>query len=397
MGCNQSQFLDKKVIIVGGGYAGTEAAKALDDKFQVTLIEPQDAQHHKMATLRAVVVPGWENRVRIPLDRLLARGRIVRDEVTRVEMNTVFMKSGQVLEADYIVLAHGQGAVLFPGNAMPGVLDSASFKSAAIEKQKVIARSKSILIVGGGPVGVELSGEIKSQYPEKTVTLVHSRPTLLNNSHPPVNPVATDRLAALLREKGVDLRLEVRTTDPFQVSNGDCFIEQQQTVHLSDGSSIEANLVVVATGTPKRDGNVLDVVDESNHVKVDSYLRVEGFQNVFCVGDANNHPETKLAYTACEQAKHVAKSIIFLAQGAAEKNNNKNKKKAIAEYKGMDSSGNSYGAMLVPFGPSAGVSAINTTILGNFMTSKIKGKGLFAGANFKKANASLPAVIAAAD
>ena len=73
--------------------------------------------------LRAAVVPGWEETTRIPLDKLLKRGKIVRGEVKSVTSGSVTLADGTTLTADYIVLAHGAPVV---GNFPAGKLLSLS-------------------------------------------------------------------------------------------------------------------------------------------------------------------------------------------------------------------------------------------------------------------------------
>lgn len=102
------------VVIVGAGVAGVNAAKALDSKVRVTLIEPNDSHNHKIAALRAVVVPGWEKRIRVPLDGLLKNGKIVYSEVLSVETGRVTLADHSVIACDYVILAHGRGKLAFP-------------------------------------------------------------------------------------------------------------------------------------------------------------------------------------------------------------------------------------------------------------------------------------------
>jgi NADH dehydrogenase FAD-containing subunit len=105
---------DIHVVVVGSGYGGSAAAKALDGKCRVTLMEPADAFNHKIAALRGAVVPGWEKRTRIPIDKLLKNGKIIHSEVKHVETGRVTLQDETVLECDYIILAHGAGRANFP-------------------------------------------------------------------------------------------------------------------------------------------------------------------------------------------------------------------------------------------------------------------------------------------
>ncbi|MGI8827903.1 MAG: NAD-binding protein [Chloroflexota bacterium] len=72
------------VLVVGGGYAGVTAAKALDDVADVTLVEPKDAFVHNVAALRALVAPQWLPKIFLPYDHLLENGHVVRDQVVRL-------------------------------------------------------------------------------------------------------------------------------------------------------------------------------------------------------------------------------------------------------------------------------------------------------------------------
>jgi NADH dehydrogenase FAD-containing subunit len=99
---------------VGGGYVGSLAAKELDAHFEVTLIEPRDAMLHKLATLRAAVVPGWESRVSVPLEKLMKTGNVLRASVKSAEPGAVVLDDGSRLEADFVVLCHGGTKVYFP-------------------------------------------------------------------------------------------------------------------------------------------------------------------------------------------------------------------------------------------------------------------------------------------
>src|SRR4051794_38099798 len=95
------------VAVIGGGYAGVNVARALDDVADVVLVEPRDAFVHNIAALRAAVDPDFAPTIFLPYDRLLTRGRVVRDRAVEVEPGRVRLASGEELRPDYIVLATG--------------------------------------------------------------------------------------------------------------------------------------------------------------------------------------------------------------------------------------------------------------------------------------------------
>src|SRR5258708_26210269 len=95
------------VVVLGGGYGGINAAKALDDVADVTLVDPTEAFVHNVAAWRALVEPEWLDRIFLPYEHLLANGRFVRDRAVEVDGRRVKLGSGDWLEPDYLVLATG--------------------------------------------------------------------------------------------------------------------------------------------------------------------------------------------------------------------------------------------------------------------------------------------------
>jgi apoptosis-inducing factor 2 len=95
------------VVVIGGGYGGVNLAKALDEDADVVLVEPKDAFVHNIAALRALVDPAWLPGIYLPYDRVLARGRVVRDRAYAVDAGRVVLASGTELTADFVVLATG--------------------------------------------------------------------------------------------------------------------------------------------------------------------------------------------------------------------------------------------------------------------------------------------------
>ena len=97
------------MVVVGGGYGGYAVAKALDETSHVVLVETKDAFMHNIAALRALVDPTWLPKIYLPYGGLLSNGRVVRDRAVVVDPHRVVTASGEVLSADYIVLATGSG------------------------------------------------------------------------------------------------------------------------------------------------------------------------------------------------------------------------------------------------------------------------------------------------
>ena len=91
--------MQQRVVVVGGGYGGVAVAKELDAVADVVLVEPKDAFVHATAALRAAVDPQWQDKVFLPYDHLLARGRVVHDRARLVSPGLVHLSATQTLEA----------------------------------------------------------------------------------------------------------------------------------------------------------------------------------------------------------------------------------------------------------------------------------------------------------
>lgn len=98
-------------------------------------------------------------------------------------------------------------------------------------------RSSNIVVIGGGAVGVQMATDIKELYPNKSVTLVHSRKIVMNKFHHGLHDIIEDRC----RELGIDMRLGSRVKLP---PNGYPTDGSQFDVELEDGSRIPVDFAV---------------------------------------------------------------------------------------------------------------------------------------------------------
>src|SRR5882724_255320 len=194
------------VVVIGGGYGGINVAKSLDDVADVVLVEPKDAFMHNVAALRALTDPDWLPRIFLPYDGLLARGRVIRDRAAKVEPGRVTLGSGEELAADYIVLATGS-QYPFPAKSDAEVTADAHDRFRAAHA--ALDAAGRVLLLGAGPVGVELAGEIKSVWPGKQVTLVDAAADILGERF-------RDDLKAELRRQLADLGVTVLLSSPLR-------------------------------------------------------------------------------------------------------------------------------------------------------------------------------------
>jgi pyruvate/2-oxoglutarate dehydrogenase complex dihydrolipoamide dehydrogenase (E3) component len=304
-----------KVVVLGGGSTGEHFVGALrrfDDEAQVTLVESRlvggecsyFACMPTKTMLRATELgasleraPGlhrerpepdgvWSWRDWMTSDWDDAgqlhyleewRCRLVRGE-GRVARPGVVEVDGQELQYDRLVLATGSRPAIPPIDG----LDSVEYwtNREATRTHKV---PRSLVVMGGGPVGAELAQFFSRMGSQ--VTIVERGEHLLGRVHPD----AGELLAELFREEGIDVRLGV----------GIERAEQGVRLHLSDGSTLEAERLLVATGRrPNVERLGLDVLGleiSGRGVEVDERLRAA--ENVWAIGDV----------TGVAQFTHVGK------------------------------------------------------------------------------------------
>jgi NADH dehydrogenase FAD-containing subunit len=125
---------------------------------------------------------------------------------------------------------------LTPPSTLPSS-DKADGVTYLREHAQKVEKSSKITIIGGGAVGVQMATDIKEIYPEKSVTLVHSRDQLMNKFHPQLDRIIKDRCSEL----GINLKLGSRVKLPAKgyPTDGSIF-----NVELQDGSSISTDFAV---------------------------------------------------------------------------------------------------------------------------------------------------------
>jgi apoptosis-inducing factor 2 len=347
------------VIVVGGGYGGASVAKALDDAADVVLVEPRDSFVHNVAALRGLVDPQWTDRFFFPYGGLLGRGRWVRDRAVRVAPGEVTLGSGDRITGDYVILASGSH---YPFPAKMDVDDSATAKTKVRDTHAALRAAGRVLLLGAGPVGLELAGEIKTAWPDKGVTVVEPLDDIVSGKY-------DDELRAELRRQLAELNVELvlgaalNEEPPGRPGAAGTF-----TVTTTSGQKVTADIWFRCFGIrPSTDylGPELAAARQPDgYLKVTPELRLEGQDKVFAVGDVTNVPEPKRAGSAGRHAEVVAANIKALIAGDGE----------LTAYEPTPP------LILLPLGPAGGVSQLpGSGVLGPETTSQYKGADLFTG------------------
>lgn len=331
----------REVLVLGGGFAGLTFCKHLtDSRFHVTLVDKQN--HHLFQPLLYQVATGGLSAPEIaqPLRSILARQKNVTtlmDEVERIDLEArkVHLKE-HVLSYDYLVIALGAKTGFFGHNEWePYTLGLKNLDDAmairrhvltAFEKAEVttdpaeVQRLMTMVVVGGGPTGVEVSGSLAelSQVvfqndfrridPSKArVHLIEAGPKLLSVF--PGN--LPDYTAQRLEKMGVAVHLNspVKEVGPGYVVAGD--------------ERIEANVIIWAAGveaSPVTRTLAGIPLDRGGRIQVQPDLSLHGHPEVFAAGDLVGLTDAKgvkvpgVSPAAMQMGKHIAQIVCSNGQ-----------------------------------------------------------------------------------
>lgn len=325
-----TQTSPKNVVVVGGSYVGLNVAESLarasTDKFRVLLIEKNSHFQHLFAFPRyALTTKVDTHKAFIPYQksRLGQQGAIIQAKALRLSKDVITLDREIELDGQktnqipYAALAITTGTKLSPPSTLPGSekLDGTAYlrKHAA-----QVEASKKIVIIGGGAVGVQMATDIKQLFPEKSVTLIHSRANVMSKFHPSLHALVAQRFDEL-GVKTVLGRGRVALPDNGYPTDGTEF-----TVDLQDGTKVPADFAVISTGqTPQSDILAYlapGCIDEDKFIRVKDTLQIADaqFPNVFALGDIAATKAHKAARPALKQAEVVTANIQRLVEGNGE-------------------------------------------------------------------------------
>ncbi len=321
-----------KVVIIGGGFAGLNAAKALNrEPVDVTIIDRRNFHLFQPLLYQVATAALNPSDIAYPIRSVFKRQRnvsqVILGEVVGIDRTKrqVVLDDGAQVEYDYLVVAAGATHSYF-GNEdwesdAPGLK---TVEDALLIRRKVLeafegaerrpeqsAALLTFVVVGAGPTGVELAGSLveiavhsmSSEFDrvdpaEARVVLVEGADRVL----PPYPPSLSDSARRQLESLGV----EVVTGDVVVGVDGD-------GVTLASGVRIDAGTIIWAAGVKASPlgSMVADETDGSGRVRVSPDLSIPDDERVFVAGDlAAVEGVPGVAPAAMQMGRHVARSIL---------------------------------------------------------------------------------------
>lgn len=330
----------KKIVIIGGGFAGVNLAKRLSDHegFEIVLVDKNN--YNFFPPLIYQVATGYleTSNISYPF-RKLFRGkknfmfRLGELEEVFPERKRLMLSTGEI-SYDYLIFATGCitnyfGMENVEKDAIPmkTVSDALQLRNTLLERLEQASRETdpeerrkllTVVVAGGGPTGVEISGmfaEMKKtilakDYPELKgsngeIYLVDGLKAVLA----PMSEKSQQYTYDTLTKMGVKIRLNAMVKD---------FVDD--TIHFADGERIEAkNLIWAAGVTAIVFKGIPDAVyGRGKRMIVDQFNKVEGMEDVYAIGDTciqtsdanfpQGHPQ--VAQVAIQQGDNLGRNLI---------------------------------------------------------------------------------------
>jgi apoptosis-inducing factor 2 len=312
-----------KADCLAGVKAAQELAQQSNGLYRVLLIEANTHFHHLFAFPRFAVTTGVNTaKAFIPFQPgvfkgcpagsgIVVQARAVSLRKDSVQLDREVQIDGErrsSIPFSFLVIA--TGTKLSPPSTLPGSakLDGVTYLQKHAQR---VVRSKRIGVIGAGAVGVQMATDIKELYPNKSVTLIHSRQQMMNAFHPQLSEIVRQRC----EELGIELQLGSRVRLPpegYPTNGSDSDIE------LEDGTKLPVDFAIISTGqTPQSDimkTLAPDLLDIRSFIRVRRTLQLDGpdFPSIFAVGDVADTGAHKAARPGFGQASMVASNIMHL-------------------------------------------------------------------------------------
>lgn len=329
---NLPAAIGKRIVIVGGGFAGIELARNISQPdYQIVLIDRNNF-HQFQPLFYQVATAGLEpSAISYPFrkwfqDKKNFHFRLAEVIAVHPDQHQIETSIGNI-DYDYLVLAMG-ATTNFYGNAslekntfpLKSIQESLSFRNSILNKfEEALLMSdeqtrRSLLqfiVVGGGPTGVEVSGALAEMkkfilpkdYPEldfdlMQIHLVEGSDRVLNA----MNPSSSEKAETYLHKLGVHL-IKGKTVKSYDGS----------VLTLSDHTTLESKTVIWAAGV--RAASIPGLKEEAylpnRRIKVDAFNRVHGHTDIFALGDlaATEQPLPQVAQVAIQQGARLASNL----------------------------------------------------------------------------------------
>jgi len=323
-----------KVVILGGGFGGLAAARALYKDADVTVVDRHNYQTFLPLLYQVSTAGLAADHVAYPIRGALRKTSVKFRMASPINIDhrnkEVKLDSSEILKFDHLIVALGSVSADFgiPGVkefslGMKSVSEALTIRAEIMRRFEDLCRFEddtkfSVTVIGGGPTGVEMAGAIaelirgplKSDQAQVAkninVTLIEAGPRLL----PPFAPSLSARTKKDLEKLGVKVLLNTAVKELAH-----------RKIFLKDGTTLQSEVTIWAAGVKGADAmKDLNLPIEANRVAIEPTMQVKNYPNLWALGDIagakgkDGSPLPMVAPVAIQQGKFIAKQIKRISQ-----------------------------------------------------------------------------------
>ena len=324
-----------RVVILGAGFGGLTAARALAGEAEVLVVDRHNFQTFLPLLYQVSTAGLAADHVVAPIRGALRKTNVKFRMGSPISIDhknkTVKLDSSEVIEFDHLIIAMGSVTADFgvPGVAdhglgMKSVHEAITIRAEVMRRFEDLARFEdetrlSIAVVGGGPTGVEMAGALAElKRGPLHNDLAHAADHIdiyLIEAGPRILPMFSEKLSARATRDLQKLGVHVRTNTAVRE------IKSRQII-LKEGDPIPAEVTVWAAGVKgEPTASALNLPIVGSRVSSGQTLQVENYPHIWAIGDISGAlaPDGRfypmVAPVALQQGKFVAKQILSLAAG----------------------------------------------------------------------------------
>ena len=326
-----------RVVILGAGFGGLTAARAMAKDADVTLVDRHNFQTFLPLLYQVSTAGLAADHVVHPIRGALRKSGVKFRMGSPLSVDhknkTVKLDSSEVLEFDHLIVALGSSTADFgvPGVAeygmgMKSVNEAITIRAAVMRRFEDLCRFEddtrlSIAVVGGGPTGVEMAGALAElkRGPLKN-DMAHAAKHIdiyLIEAGPRILPMFSEKLSERAESDLSKLGVIVRTNTSVREV-------QSRKIIVKDGNPIPAEITVWAAGVKgEPTAELLNLPIIGSRIDVEESLRVNHYPHIWAIGDiagakgADGRFLPMVAPVAMQQARFVAKQIVRAHKGEA--------------------------------------------------------------------------------
>lgn len=344
MPVNIPETAQKRIVIIGAGFGGLKVAqKLIGSGYQIVLIDKNN-YHQFQPLFYQVASAGIEpSSILFPLRKIFQNQKDVFIRVAEVYSVDTKKKELQTSLStvwyDYLIISSGVNSNFFGMKnmeeyaiPMKSVSEAMALRNRLLQsfEKAVTLRDQNerkallnVIVVGGGPTGVEVAGAIAEMkkfvlpkdYPDLNfdvmqITLIEGSPAVLGG----MSKHASEKSIFYLQRLGITVLLNTRVTD-FDGS----------ILSIGDGTQIETKTVIWAAGISGvvPEGLPEDSIGRGKRIIVDNYNRIKGFDDIYAIGDVsvmptsdypNGHPQ--VAQVAIQQGRNLAFNFLLMKRNS---------------------------------------------------------------------------------